>query len=282
VDESQVRVTVTEAAQLLGIERTSVKKRIQRGKLRAEKDAGGTLYVYLDRSETVRDQSQGQSTTKRDELVGELRNRVRSLERRLDEERESRRRADTIIAQLTQANTALSERLRELEASQTSEKAAQDVAEAVAGVPATQGAGEAAESDTEPLWMRNRWTNWLMPVLLGYALPIFFSVLGAIYVYIRAVNDQAVAAVLGTIISGIAVGVSLAFYWWLRREQLEAEARRRVLGDIGEDLNHTSETTARSNEVLDNVIAEVERREAWLKEWLKENPELAQRMEELE
>jgi phage shock protein A len=60
---------------------------------------------------------------------------VRSLERRLDEEGESRRRADTIIAQLTQANTALNERLRELEASQTSEKAAQDVAEAVAGVP---------------------------------------------------------------------------------------------------------------------------------------------------
>jgi excisionase family DNA binding protein len=282
VDESQVRVTVTEAAQLLGIERTSVKKRIQRGKLRAEKDAGGTLYVYLDRSETVRDQSQGQSTSERDELVGELRDRVRSLERRLDEERESRRRADTIIAQLTQANTALSKRLRELEASQTSEKAAQDVVEAVAGVPATQGAGEAAESDTETLWMRNRWTNWLMPVLLGYALPIFFSVLGAIYVYIRAVNDQAVAAVLGAIISGIAVGVSLTFYWWLRREQREAEARRRVLGDIGEDLNHTSETTARSNEALDNVIAEVERREAWLKEWLKENPELAQRMEELE
>ena len=44
------RVTVEEAAQLLGIEKGSVKKRIQRGKLRSEKDATGTHYVYVDES----------------------------------------------------------------------------------------------------------------------------------------------------------------------------------------------------------------------------------------
>src|SRR5829696_5479617 len=119
VDESQtIRVSVEEAASLLGIEKGSVKKRIQRGKLPSEKDAGGTTWVYLDRSETVRDQSLRRSETTRDELVGELRDRVRSLERRLDEERESRRRADTIIAQLTQANAALAARVPELEAPQ--------------------------------------------------------------------------------------------------------------------------------------------------------------------
>jgi hypothetical protein len=117
VDESQtIRVSVEEAASLLGIEKGSVKKRIQRGKLRSEKDAAGVTWVYLDRSETVRDQSQGRSETDWDGLVGELRDRVRSLERRLDEEGESRRRADTIIAQLAQANNALTDRLRELEA----------------------------------------------------------------------------------------------------------------------------------------------------------------------
>ena len=99
MDESGTRrVTVEEAAQLLGIEKESVKKRIQRGKLRSERDASGQVWVYLDRSKTVRDQSQRRSETDRDELVGELRDRVRSLERRLDEERESRRRGDTIIA----------------------------------------------------------------------------------------------------------------------------------------------------------------------------------------
>ena len=117
MDESQtIRISVEEAATLLGIEKGSVKKRIQRGKLQSEKDATGVTWVYLDRSETVQDESQGRSETDRDELVVELRDRVRSLERRLDDEGESRRRADTIIAQLTQANAALAEQLRELEA----------------------------------------------------------------------------------------------------------------------------------------------------------------------
>jgi excisionase family DNA binding protein len=72
VNESGTRrVTVEEAAQLLGIEKGSVKKRIQRGKLRSEKDATGTLYVYGDKSETVQDESVGESQTDRDKLVAE-------------------------------------------------------------------------------------------------------------------------------------------------------------------------------------------------------------------
>jgi len=118
MDESQtMRVSVAEAARLLGIEKDSVKKRIQRGKLRSEKDVRGATWVFLDGvdvSETVRDASEAQSETVRDELVEELRDRVRSLERRMDEEREARRRADTIIAQLTQANAALAARVPEL------------------------------------------------------------------------------------------------------------------------------------------------------------------------
>jgi hypothetical protein len=135
LDESQtIRVSVEEAATLLGIEKGSVKKRIQRGKLRSEKDARGTNWVYVDRSETVQDQSQGQSETARDELVKELRDRVRSLERRMDEEREARRRADTIIAQLTQANATLAARVPELEAPESREEAAQAPAEGAARV----------------------------------------------------------------------------------------------------------------------------------------------------
>lgn len=57
----------------------------------------------------------GRPSDNRDELVEELRARTRSLERSLDEGEESRKSADAIIAQLTQANTTLSERLRELE-----------------------------------------------------------------------------------------------------------------------------------------------------------------------
>ena len=47
-----------------------------------------------------------------------MRSRIRSLEDQLAEERDARRRkADTIIAQLTQANAALAARVPELEAS---------------------------------------------------------------------------------------------------------------------------------------------------------------------
>jgi excisionase family DNA binding protein len=102
VDESgTTRVTVEEAAQLLGIEKGSVKKRIQRGKLRSEKDAAGTLYVYVDRSETVQDKSAGQSQTNRDELVAELRRTNELLREVITTRDEEIRRRDVIISQLT-------------------------------------------------------------------------------------------------------------------------------------------------------------------------------------
>jgi excisionase family DNA binding protein len=157
VDQSgtgEARVTVEEAAWLLGIEKGSVKKRIQRGKLRSERDASGTLYVHLDRSETVRDKPQGQSETVRDELVGELRDRVRSLESRLDEEKESRRRADTIIAQLTQANAALAARVPELEASSEQPEAPETAEEAPDRAEPRPATGEAQEGARRPWWRR--------------------------------------------------------------------------------------------------------------------------------
>jgi hypothetical protein len=102
MDESQtIRVSVDEAATLLGIEKGSVKKRIQRGKLRSEKDVTGTLYVYVDRSETVQDKSRGQSQTDRDELVAELRRTNELLREVISTRDEEIRRRDVIISQLT-------------------------------------------------------------------------------------------------------------------------------------------------------------------------------------
>jgi hypothetical protein len=111
VDESQtIRVKVEEAATLLGIEKGSVKKRIQRGKLRSEKDATGTLYVYVDRSGTAQDKSRGQSQTDRGELVEELRRTNELLREVISTRDEEIRRRDVIISQLTS-------RIPELEAS---------------------------------------------------------------------------------------------------------------------------------------------------------------------
>jgi len=108
VDESQnIRVSVEEAAILLGIEKGSVKKRIQRGKLRSEKDSSGTIWVYVDRSETVQDKSVGQSQTARDELVAELRRTNELLREVITTRDEEIRRRDTIIMNMTEAMKAL-------------------------------------------------------------------------------------------------------------------------------------------------------------------------------
>jgi hypothetical protein len=91
------RATVPEAAQLLGISVEAVRSRIKRGTLESVKE-GGRTYVLLDAAQIrpVSDQSLGR------ELIDELRDRVRSLERRLDEERVSSAELGRIIAALTQ------------------------------------------------------------------------------------------------------------------------------------------------------------------------------------
>src|ERR687896_50251 len=55
-------------------------------------------------------------TIAEDERIGELKDQIDYLRDQLAQEREARRRADTIIAQLTQANATLAARIPELEA----------------------------------------------------------------------------------------------------------------------------------------------------------------------
>jgi excisionase family DNA binding protein len=139
------RVTVEEAARLLGIEKGSVKKRIQRGKLRSERDVSGTVYVHVDRSETVRDESQGQSKTGRAELLESKDETITILRDQLHEEREARRRADTIIAQLARTTEEQARTIRELEAPQEASEAAETIEEAQEGAEPHSAEGEARE-----------------------------------------------------------------------------------------------------------------------------------------
>jgi hypothetical protein len=84
--------------------------RVRRGTLRSERDGDGTVKVILDADQVRPDPDE---TTDRDDLVGVLREQ-------LAEEREARRRADTIILQLSQANAALVQRVPALQAALTS------------------------------------------------------------------------------------------------------------------------------------------------------------------
>jgi hypothetical protein len=117
-DQSQTgrrRLTVAEASEILGITVEAVRGRIKRGTLEHERDSG-TVYVLLDADQPPTghrpddDQSTAQARpVAHEELADELRSRIHYLERQVEEEREARRRADTLLAQLMQ-------RIPELEA----------------------------------------------------------------------------------------------------------------------------------------------------------------------
>ena len=154
------KMTVEKAACSLGIKEESVRKRIRRGKMRSEKGPDGRLYVYLDGTDVVRDgnreESQGpygdrsrnEPTHAAREVMEAKDETIRILQHQLEEEREARRRADTIIAQLTQLNVALTARVPRLEAPPTE-------------LPDTEGAAVATAEEvqlpSEPSsWWRRR------------------------------------------------------------------------------------------------------------------------------
>jgi excisionase family DNA binding protein len=102
-----LRVTVEDAARLLGVSVDAVRKRIERGNLRSEKD-GTTRYVFLDPDRTQPDSDR---TSPDDDVIDKvtiLKEHVQFLRRELEVWQEEARRKDHIIA-------ALTERIPELE-----------------------------------------------------------------------------------------------------------------------------------------------------------------------
>jgi excisionase family DNA binding protein len=119
--------TPTEAALVLGVTPTRVRQLLQDGELEGVRDEAGhwliPARVVHDRLERLRRERfleavgyDPLSVREMRGLVEDLREQVRYLRSILSEEREARRWADTIIAQLTQANAALTQRIPELEA----------------------------------------------------------------------------------------------------------------------------------------------------------------------
>ena len=103
---------VNSAAEELGVSTDAVRKRISRGTLRSDRK-DGTVRVWLDDGGT---EAGREAQVDGGALVEVLKEQAEYLRGQLAEEREARRRADTIIAQLTQANAALAARVPELEA----------------------------------------------------------------------------------------------------------------------------------------------------------------------
>lgn len=150
-DASPRRVTIRQAAERLGITEGAVRKRIQRGSISYDKDEDGRVYVYLDTYEDMSQDatSHSHSDAAPAELVDVLQDQVLYLREQLAEEREARRRADTIIAQLGSSNARLGDRLAELEGASGEPEKPQEAREE-SGQGSTPGdTPEGAESGTQ-------------------------------------------------------------------------------------------------------------------------------------
>jgi hypothetical protein len=137
------RTTLAEAAELLGISKGAVRQRVRRGSLRSEKGEDGRVYVYVDPSA---DDVHHRTAHNEDVLVEELRDRIRYLERQVEEERNARYRADELLARLMDR--------AQLEAPQETTEAPETVEEEPERAeprPATGGAQEGAQ---RPWWRR--------------------------------------------------------------------------------------------------------------------------------
>ena len=103
--ETASKLTVPEAAELLGVTQSAVRKRIQRGTIPWHKGDEGRLYVCVDRYETrpetdedkLRNTSSGRS---RDELLEAYREQVEFLYQELE-------RKDAIITSLARRTPGL-------------------------------------------------------------------------------------------------------------------------------------------------------------------------------
>ncbi len=118
----------------------AIRKRVQRGTIAHDKDQDGRVWVLLDtdmpRQDTDQDTA-GRRQASGSEMVEELRDRIAYLERQVEEEREARRRADTILAQLSAATAEQARTIRAIEApaSEEASEAAETVEEAPGQAP---------------------------------------------------------------------------------------------------------------------------------------------------
>ena len=147
------RLTVQEAAEVLGTSVDAVRMRVRRGSLESEKDPEGRVHVWVNGdSPETKPRLDGEPSA----LISAKDETIRVLSEQLTSEREARRRADTIIAQLTQANAALAARIPELEASQEPPEAPEAVDENPEGAevasPSSTGASQRREE--RPWWRR--------------------------------------------------------------------------------------------------------------------------------
>jgi hypothetical protein len=143
-DAGATRVAVAEAAKHLGITKEAVRKRISRGTLRSDKDPDGTVRVYIPASSTER--VADTPTSASDPLISEMRDRIASLERQLEQERQANSEHRRLLA------AALERIPPQLEAASEAQESPETPSE---GGPSTAAPPEPeTPAETRPWWRR--------------------------------------------------------------------------------------------------------------------------------
>ena len=144
------RLTVSEAAEALGISGDAVRSRIKRGTLPTVRE-GGRVFVVVGATDRPTAQAQPTARAGEERLYQEMSERISYLERQVEEEREARRRADTLLAQLMQ-------RIPELEApSEAEARESSETVEAGQELDAERTRREMAESTLHDGMDEERW-----------------------------------------------------------------------------------------------------------------------------
>ena len=133
------RVTLREAADILGLSKEAVRKRVIRGTLSSDTGEDGRRYVYLDAGGDEAPTHEG------DALISEMRSRIQFLEDELQ-------RKDAILLNMTEAMKALSPSSQETPPDERESPETVEEEQGRAERPDAPGAQEGAQR--RPWWRR--------------------------------------------------------------------------------------------------------------------------------
>ena len=141
------RLTVAQAAEVLGITEGAVRSRIKRGTLRTMKE-GGTVYVRLGGGTSQANQTTDTGVLgDQSPLIEALRDQIEDLRRERDEWREQARITDRLLS-------AAMERIPAIEAPDEASESTETAAEAADSAEPHPATGGAQEGARRPWWRR--------------------------------------------------------------------------------------------------------------------------------
>src|ERR687889_2255664 len=174
---ADTRLTLRQAAAVLDVSESAIRKRVERGTLRSDKGPDGRRYVYLD---TVTDNmlDEGADTSvspERDALISELRAHNDTLREQLEAERQAHAEARRIIAGLVERIPSIAAPQEPSEVAEADDDPERSEPRLDAADPQTlqdrspggRPAGDAATDGQDAFRGLSVWAYWLGVILTG-------------------------------------------------------------------------------------------------------------------